>query len=172
MNSRNKVGRPVERKTEKGQASPGGATAVATNNAADASVAMIRSKVPDKDPTRKDREAAAAEKAKQNDKRGEKSTRKRTQQVTKKKPEKEAKARVKKKSILGKCLLQFGLNFTNVILRDPRAIEAAQALNLQPWHLRKLKVKFDLIDIDGSGAIDQDEFFEACLLYTSDAADE
>jgi hypothetical protein len=32
---------------------------------------------------------------------------------------------------------------------------------LRPWHLKRLKLKFDSIDIDGSGNIDADEFFEA-----------
>jgi Ca2+-binding EF-hand superfamily protein len=46
------------------------------------------------------------------------------------------------------------------ILKDLKAIEAAEALNLSANHLRKLKMKFDDIDIDGSGSIDSTEFFE------------
>jgi Ca2+-binding EF-hand superfamily protein len=60
-----------------------------------------------------------------------------------------------------KMLNDFGIGLTHVQLRDPRAIEAAQALNLSQGHLRKLKIKFDRIDVDGSGNIDSDEFFEA-----------
>ena len=47
-----------------------------------------------------------------------------------------AKVRKKKKSCLEKVLNDFGIGFGNVVLRDPRAIEAAQALNLSPSHLR------------------------------------
>ena len=72
-----------------------------------------------------------------------------------------AKVRKKKKSMLEQFFNSFGIGFGSVDLRDPRAIEAAQALNLTPGHLRKLKIKFDRIDIDGSGSIDSDEFFEA-----------
>jgi Ca2+-binding EF-hand superfamily protein len=50
----------------------------------------------------------------------------------------------------------------DVVLRDPRAIEAADALHLTQRHLRKLRAKFDEIDIDGSGNIDVEEFFEYC----------
>jgi hypothetical protein len=57
----------------------------------------------------------------------------------------------KKKGFLERFLAIFGIGFGDVKLRDPRALEAVQALNLQPWHLRKLKFKFDKIDIDGSG---------------------
>jgi Ca2+-binding EF-hand superfamily protein len=51
---------------------------------------------------------------------------------------------------------------SDIILRDPRAIEAADALRLTQRHLRRLRDKFDSIDVDGSGNIDVDEFFEAC----------
>lgn len=66
-----------------------------------------------------------------------------------------------KKSLYEKILLGFGFFVGNVTLHDPRAIEAAQALDLKQWHLRRLRAKFDQIDIDGSGNIDFDEFFEA-----------
>ena len=79
----------------------------------------------------------------------------------KKNVEKKTATRKKQKSCLEQTLNNFGISFGNIVLRDPRAIEAAQALNLSPSHLRKLKVKFDRIDIDGSGNIDSDEFFEA-----------
>jgi Ca2+-binding EF-hand superfamily protein len=59
-------------------------------------------------------------------------------------------------------LLKFFLPQSDVILRDPRAIEAADALRLTQRHLRRLRDKFDAIDVDGSGNIDVDEFFEAC----------
>lgn len=55
----------------------------------------------------------------------------------------------------------FGFHVGEVVLTDPWAIEAAQALDLQQWHLRRLKVRFDKIDLDGSGNIDYDEFFES-----------
>lgn len=45
-------------------------------------------------------------------------------------------------------------------LKDPRAINLARRLFLTPTHLRKLRAKFEAVDIDGSGSIDIDEFFE------------
>ena len=57
----------------------------------------------------------------------------------------------RKKGFVERFLAIFGIGFGDVKLRDPRALEAVQALHLQPWHLRKLKFKFDKIDIDGSG---------------------
>lgn len=47
------------------------------------------------------------------------------------------------------------------VIRDVKALEAAEALNLTANQLRKLKMRFDDIDIDGSGSIDATEFFEA-----------
>lgn len=47
------------------------------------------------------------------------------------------------------------------VLRDVKALEAAEALNLTANMLRKLKMKFDDIDIDGTGNIDSTEFYEA-----------
>lgn len=66
-----------------------------------------------------------------------------------------------KKSVFEKLASMFGIYLGNVQLRDPRALEAAQALDLQQWHIRKLRSRFDKIDIDGSGNIDLEEFFEA-----------
>lgn len=54
-----------------------------------------------------------------------------------------------------------GIGGGNIALTDSHAIEAAQALDLQPWHLRRLKQRFDKIDVDGSGNIDATEFFES-----------
>lgn len=67
----------------------------------------------------------------------------------------------RQKSCYEKMALQFGFYVGDVVLKDPRAIEAVQALNLKQWHLRRLRAKFDKIDIDGSGNIDYEEFFEA-----------
>lgn len=47
------------------------------------------------------------------------------------------------------------------VLKDAKAIEAVEALNLKPHHLAKIKARFDDIDIDGSGSIDATELFEA-----------
>ena len=66
-----------------------------------------------------------------------------------------------KRSVFEKIASMFGIYLGHVVLKDPRAVEAAQALDLQPWHLRKLRSRFDKIDIDGSGNIDLEEFFEA-----------
>lgn len=67
----------------------------------------------------------------------------------------------KKKSLYEKFMQSLGFYVGNVTITDPMAAEAIQALDLQPWHLRRLRARFDRIDIDGSGAIDYDEFFEA-----------
>lgn len=79
----------------------------------------------------------------------------------KKKEEKKKHSRSSRKSLYERIMLNFGFYVGHVQLRDPRAIEAAQALDLRQWHLRRLRAKFDQIDIDGSGNIDFDEFFEA-----------
>jgi Ca2+-binding EF-hand superfamily protein len=47
------------------------------------------------------------------------------------------------------------------VIKDLKALEAAEALNLSQSHMRRLKMKFDDIDIDGCGNIDATEFFEA-----------
>ena len=67
--------------------------------------------------------------------------------------------RRKKKTMFDQVLGLFGMASGNVALTEPRALEAAQALDLQTSHLRKLKFSFDRVDIDGSGAIDADEYF-------------
>ncbi|RYG62973.1 EF-hand domain-containing protein [archaeon] len=76
-------------------------------------------------------------------------------------PKKKARVKTKKRTFFEKLALSMGFYVGSVVLHDPRAIEAAQALNLQQWHLRRLKAKFDQVDIDGSGNIDLEEFFEA-----------
>ena len=72
-----------------------------------------------------------------------------------------AKKIVKKKTFFEKIALSMGFYVGDVTLTDPWAIEAVQALDLQQWHLRRLKMRFDKIDLDGSGNIDYDEFFES-----------
>lgn len=49
----------------------------------------------------------------------------------------------------------------DVIIYDPRALEAVDALHLTQSHLQTLRKRFDSIDIDGSGSIDIDEFLES-----------
>lgn len=80
-----------------------------------------------------------------------------------KKPVVKSKGKVKanKRSFFEKIALGLGFYVGDVTLTDPYAIEAAQALDLQQWHLRRLKLRFDKIDLDGSGNIDYDEFFES-----------
>lgn len=77
------------------------------------------------------------------------------------KKEKPKKIRAPKKTFEEHLSRALGFHTGNIVLRDPRAIEACQALDLQPWHLKRLRAKFDAIDIDGSGNISYDEFFEA-----------
>ncbi len=91
-----------------------------------------------------------------------KSRRGRTNDLSKKAPEKKKKrAKIQKKSAFEKIGATFGVFLGHVALQDPRAMEAVQALDLQPWHLRRLRASFNRIDIDGSGAIDFEEFFES-----------
>jgi Ca2+-binding EF-hand superfamily protein len=52
-----------------------------------------------------------------------------------------------------------GLSFEAVYLQHSYAKEAAQALNLQQWHLRKLKSAFESVDLDKSGTISLEEMF-------------
>lgn len=77
------------------------------------------------------------------------------QKKSKKRPPK------RQKTFYEKLAIQFGFYVGDVVLKDPRAIEAVQALDLKQWHLKRLRAKFDRIDIDGSGNIDYEEFFEA-----------
>jgi len=67
----------------------------------------------------------------------------------------------KKRTMFDQLMGMFGYASGHVALTDPRAMEAATALDLQTSHLRKLKYSFDKVDIDGSGNIDSEEFFEA-----------
>lgn len=71
------------------------------------------------------------------------------------------KPRKRQRTPMQKFALTFGIYLGNVKLHDPFAVEAAQALDLQQWHLRRLRKRFDRIDLDGSGNIDYDEFFES-----------
>lgn len=100
-----------------------------------------------------------------NSSKNEKSSKKRgrTKDYTKRSGDDKSKKKERKKqrSLFEKFAASMGFYVGIVTLSDPRAIEAAQALDLQPWHLRRLKQRFDKIDLDGSGAIDFDEFFEA-----------
>ena len=61
--------------------------------------------------------------------------------------------RLRESTLLSKILQYCGIYYHDVILTDPGAIEAVKALELTQSHLRKLKVKFNNIDIDGSGSI-------------------
>lgn len=71
------------------------------------------------------------------------------------------KPKPKKRTCTESLMRSMGFYVGEVVLNDPYAIEAAQALDLQQWHLRRLKARFDKIDLDGSGNIDYDEFFES-----------
>ena len=60
---------------------------------------------------------------------------------------------------LGKLLKK--ISRPRVRLVHPKAIEMCNALGLGQWHLRILKEKFEEIDVDNSGNIDPEEFFES-----------
>lgn len=83
---------------------------------------------------------------------------------TKNKPKVEKK-KGKKKGAKRGCIQKFfrslGIGVGVIKLSDPRAIESAQALDLKQSDLRMLRMKFDEVDIDGSGQIDAEEFFES-----------
>ena len=67
----------------------------------------------------------------------------------------------KKKTMYDQIMGMFGFASGNIQLTDPRAVEAAQALDLQMSDLRRLKYRFDTVDIDGSGNIDSEEYFSS-----------
>jgi Ca2+-binding EF-hand superfamily protein len=67
----------------------------------------------------------------------------------------------KKKGCIMSLFAAFGIGVATITLSDPRAIEAAQMLDLTQKHLRLLKFSFDYIDLDGSGNIDASEFLES-----------
>lgn len=100
---------------------------------------------------------------KNNDNGKERSVRKGLETKTKTKgPERKVKKKKGgKKSCLQRFLRQWGIGVGVIKLSDPRAIEAAQALDLKQSDLRQLRMKFDEVDIDGSGQIDAEEFFES-----------
>ena len=79
------------------------------------------------------------------------------------KREKKAKKKAggKKKGCIMSLFAAFGIGVATITLNDPRAIEAAQMLDMTQKHLRLLKASFDRIDVDGSGNIDADEFLES-----------
>ncbi len=80
---------------------------------------------------------------------------------SKKREEEKKKVKRPAKPLFKACLNSMGIGEDEVVLTDPRAIEASQALNLQSWHLKKLKRQFNKIDQDGSGSIDRHEFLAA-----------
>jgi hypothetical protein len=132
----------------------GGASSKRSKRDADAaSVAMVKSSMK-KTAEVPGQRKAPEKKAKSN---------KRQNEIKKasKKVEKKKKAVRKNKTMYEQIGLYFGYYMGPINLTDPYALEAVQALNLSTWDLRKLKARFDAIDLDGSGAIDYDEFFEA-----------
>lgn len=87
--------------------------------------------------------------------------RKRSKNDLKKNNKAKYKPKQRQRTLNEKFMKWMGFSVGNITVSDPRAIEAVVALDLQPHHLRKLRKKFDKIDIDGSGNIDYDEFFES-----------
>lgn len=150
--------RKTERKTERnGSVSNGGLvrTATAGKNVAEGGPSRRTSSAPGT-PVEKDKEGKTEKGILKNKK-------SRARSIDSKKSTVKSKGKVKppKKTFMEKMAHSCGFHVGEVVLRDPWAVEAAQALDLQPWHLRRLKVRFDKIDLDGSGNIDYDEFFES-----------
>ena len=52
------------------------------------------------------------------------------------------------------------IHANTVVVKEPSAVAAISALGLTQRHLKRLKLQFEEIDLDGSGSIDSDEFFE------------
>jgi len=79
------------------------------------------------------------------------------------KPEKKKKKQkgTKKAGCVLRIFNLFGIGLANIVLSDPKAIETCQILDLEQYHLRKIKAAYDRIDLDGSGSIDCTEFLEA-----------
>jgi hypothetical protein len=140
---------------------------VSSRSKVDAASLMRDARYEDHKDADKDKATDRAEKTSQKlQKGGSKKTKKKkkkrpTEVITVQQKMKPAKSRAKKRTFLEKLARSLGFHFGAVVLKDPRSLEAAQALNLQQWHLRRLKAKFDKIDVDSSGNIDYEEFFEA-----------
>jgi Ca2+-binding EF-hand superfamily protein len=49
----------------------------------------------------------------------------------------------------------------SIELKNKHARQVAEALDLQPWHLRRMRRRFDDIDVDRSGNVSAAEFLEA-----------
>ena len=79
------------------------------------------------------------------------------------KPEKKKKKMkgTKKRGCILRLFNSMGIGNANIILSDPKAIETCQTLELEQYHLRRIKASYDRIDLDGSGSIDCTEFLEA-----------
>lgn len=68
-------------------------------------------------------------------------------------------APLQRTSCITSIMTALGLRNEHIYLQKAYAKEAAMALNLQQWHLQKLKAQFAKIDVDKSGAISVDELF-------------
>lgn len=121
---------------------------------------IIKTPRKDDDPSRR-QGSGQTEKGILKNKKGERSKSGKGRESKDSKEKKKPKPRVRQKTLVQKIASNFGVYVGEVKLHDSYAIEAAQALDLKPWHLRRLKRKFDKIDIDNSGNIDYDEFFES-----------
>jgi hypothetical protein len=64
----------------------------------------------------------------------------------------------KKLGTIGRFLMTLGIGGYDIHVTNEFAIEAVRALGLQQKHLRRMKKRFDDIDLDGTGTIDTVEF--------------
>lgn len=65
----------------------------------------------------------------------------------------------KRQSIFARYLTTMtGIGRVPVVVIKEQSLQAIRILNLQQWHLSKLRRRFDDIDVDHSGSIDQTEF--------------
>ena len=68
--------------------------------------------------------------------------------VTNKGKEKRDRKPMKKRPKQNPILMYLGYG-ADVVLKDRRAVEVAQSLDLRQFHLRVMKMKFDSVDVDG-----------------------
>ena len=61
-------------------------------------------------------------------------------------------------SLYNICMSMLGMGEETITVTNEQSLGAVRALDLQQWHLKKLKRRFIEIDVDSSGTIDQGEF--------------
>ena len=68
-------------------------------------------------------------------------------------------------SLYNICMTMLGMGEETISVTNEQSLGAVRALDLQQWHLKKLKRRFIEIDVDSSGTIDQGEFMVSSNIY-------